>query len=260
MRRLKMSCLIWIYSVCKFSYSCVWCLTGYIPFSECLEPEDSLDNVGQTQTDDVIDADVINRSDNEQPVTQSNETEVEHAETTDDTTADTKDESKELDSKTELQDCNLEAKYVKEDEAAILAVTDTENVVSEPTPAGSDDEKVSQDSKTGSPSKTSDTDDDKEVETVKGTTKTFGVVPVEESEINIDSDAVETGPDPKVSRDDKGSPEKDDTLTSDKDNDKAGGDDDKDNELKEIEEKHLTPLIEIDPMHKVRFCNDLFTF
>ena len=154
----------------------------------------------------------------------------------------------------------MEATCVKDDEAAILAVTDTENVVSEPTPAASDDEKVSQDSKTGSPSKTSDTDDDKEVETVKGTTKTFGVIPVEESEINIDSDTVQTGPDPKVSRDDKGSPEKDDTLTSDKDNDEAGGDDDKDNELKKIEEKHLTPLIEIDPMHEVCFCDDLFTF
>ena len=118
-----------------------------------------------------------------------------------------------------------------------------------------DNETASQNSKTGSPSKNSDTSEDKEIETVIRPTKTFDVIPVEENEINIDSDVVENGADPEVKSDeiDKDSSEKDDTATSDRDDGKDGDDDD--SKEKAIEDKHLTPLIQIDPMHEVCFCN-----
>ena len=92
---------------------------------------------------------------------------------------------------------------------------------------------------------------------MKGTTKTFDIVPVEDSEINIDADAMENGSNPKDSRDDddkKNAEEKEDELTADKDHGEDGGGDKK--TMNDIDEKHLTPLIEIDPMHKVCFLGD----
>ena len=102
------------------------------------------------------------------------------------------------------------------------------------------------------------TDDETASETVAGTTKTFEVVAVEES--NVDS---QSEPDKKADTSSCGEEEKTDnsenseledakTVGSVKDVAGDVGNTEEDEAAKDIEEKYLTPLVQVTPIYKVQ--------